>query len=657
MNTSTRVEFGLYDVTARSDSAPVTEDAKDFCNLSKDLLLESVPNQNKYGTLETRQWLMDGSFLFFPETPRQYFWGFWSTEQSNGNGAFANPPVLNIRFDKNHSSSGLTLHFYSPTDDWASKVKIQWYDANDGLLAVAMFTPDAVDYYCACKVENYCRIQLAFLETNRPGRYLKLAGIDYGVYLHFSGDEIIKAHVLEECDPLSAEISINTLNITLFNQEGRFSILNPEGYFDVLQHRQKLTVWEDVRRSAHDTSTTSYCMGTFYLDDWSNEDDTLADFPAIDTIGLLDGSPFDGGVYDTHVASLAAEILSGYPYTLDSVLGEERIQGYIPAGTRREALQQLAFAIGAVVDCSRGEIIRIVPAPQRASGLIGTDRRLQDGSKVTLLALVTAVSVTAHRYIPGEASEELYKDTLEPGTYRVTFDAPAVADSLAVRGAELSERGVNHCTLTVSKAAEVCVTGRKYSDSATVLRREASNLPSNAQGNEVSVPDATLVSPDRAAAVAARVLDYYAQRYEQTFRMVAGDEKLADRLIVESFGGEMVRGVVTKLEFDLTGGFLADAKIVGRKLSNNAAAYAGEEIHAELRGLTLDKVWENIVVDIGEVSIADGNTLDEQIAADDRRQKIEKEIAKLEKQARAEKQPKKKFELVQQIKRLKEKLI
>lgn len=162
----------------------------------------------------------------------------------------------------------------------------------------------------------------------------------------------------------------------------------------------------------------------------------------------------------------------------------------------------------------------------------------------------------------------------------MTFDAPAVADSLAVRGAELSERGVNHCTLTVSKAAEVCVTGRKYSDSATVLRREASNLPSNAQGNEVSVPDATLVSPDRAAAVAARVLDYYAQRYEQTFRMVAGDEKLADRLIVESFGGEMVRGVVTKLEFDLTGGFLADAKIVGRKLSNNAAAYAGEEIHA-----------------------------------------------------------------------------
>ena len=63
------------------------------------------------------------------------------------------------------------------------------------------------------------------------------------------------------------------------------------------------------------------------------------------------------------------------------------------------------------------------------------------------------------------------------------------------------------------------------------------------------------------------------------------------------------------------------------------------------------------MVDIGGMIIADGNTLDEQIVIDERRQKIEKEIAKLEKQARAEKQPKKKFELVQQIKKLKEKLI
>ena len=584
MRTNTRVEFGLCDVTARGDSAPNCTTAKPFCNLSRDLLLESVPSQNKYGTLESEQWLMDGSFSFFPEVPEQYFWGLWSTTQSDKNGVFTDPPVLDITFTQEHSSSGLTLHFYSPTEDWASRVKIQWFSQDGGLISTALFYPDAVDYYCAKKVENYRRIRIHFLETNRPGRYLKLAGINYGVYLHFSGHEIVDAHVLEECDPLSSEISINTLNVSLYNKDGRFSILNPEGYFDVLQHKQKFTVWEDVKQDARSTSSVSYCMGTFYLSDWSNSGDTLADFSAVDAIGLLDGAPFDGGIYDTTAAELAEAILTGYSYTLDESLAAERVQGYIAAGTRREALQQLAFAIGAVVDCSRGELIRIAPAPFKASGMITYDRKLQDDSKVTLNPLITAVAVTAHRYLSGESTEELYRDTLDPGIYRVTFNAPAVVDSLTVTGAELTESGVNLCTLTVTKAGEVCVMGRKYTDSTVVLRRTAANLPPNAQDNELTVTDATLVDPNRAEAVAVRVLEHYAQRYEQNFSMVAGDEKLADRLIIQSFGGEMVCGVLTKLEFDLTGGFLADAKVIGRRLTSTAATYAGE-IHAGERNL------------------------------------------------------------------------
>ena len=81
-----------------------------------------------------------------------------------------------------------------------------------------------------------------------------------------------------------------------------------------------------------------------------------------------------------------------------------------------------------------------------------------------------------------------------------------------------------------------------------------------------------------------------------------------------------------------------------------------EEQRIELQGLNLDKVWENVVVAVGSVDIEQGNTLDEQIAIDEQRKKIEKEIASLEKMAWAEKQPKKKFELVQQIKTLKKQL-
>jgi len=46
-------------------------------------------------------------------------------------------------------------------------------------------------------------------------------------------------------------------------------------------------------------------------------------------------------------------------------------------------------------------------------------------------------------------------------------------------------------------------------------------------------------------------------------------------------------------------------------------------------------------------------TLDENIVLHEKKAKLEKEIAKLEKQAMAEKQPKKKFEFVQIINKLK----
>ena len=75
-----------------------------------------------------------------------------------------------------------------------------------------------------------------------------------------------------------------------------------------------------------------------------------------------------------------------------------------------------------------------------------------------------------------------------------------------------------------------------------------------------------------------------------------------------------------------------------------------DSLSVALNGLDLDAVWQNIIVQIGEVRIEQGNTLDEQIAIDEKRAKLQKEIDKLEKLAWAEKQPKRKFELVSQMK-------
>ena len=80
------------------------------------------------------------------------------------------------------------------------------------------------------------------------------------------------------------------------------------------------------------------------------------------------------------------------------------------------------------------------------------------------------------------------------------------------------------------------------------------------------------------------------------------------------------------------------------------------ELTLTIKGLTMDAVWENVIVQVGNIRLQTGNTLDQQIAIDEQRAKLKKEIARLEKLAWAEKQPKKKFALVQKVNKLKERL-
>ena len=75
-----------------------------------------------------------------------------------------------------------------------------------------------------------------------------------------------------------------------------------------------------------------------------------------------------------------------------------------------------------------------------------------------------------------------------------------------------------------------------------------------------------------------------------------------------------------------------------------------------LTGLNLEAVWENIIAQIGGVEIAEGKTLDEQLAADEERGRLLKKIERLEKQARSEKQPRRKWELAEEVKYLKKAL-
>ena len=77
---------------------------------------------------------------------------------------------------------------------------------------------------------------------------------------------------------------------------------------------------------------------------------------------------------------------------------------------------------------------------------------------------------------------------------------------------------------------------------------------------------------------------------------------------------------------------------------------AAEDLSLRLEGLSMDAVYENFVRKIaGDALDGQSASLKESVAEHGRREHLAKQIAALEAKIRREKQPKKKFELVQQL--------
>lgn len=78
-----------------------------------------------------------------------------------------------------------------------------------------------------------------------------------------------------------------------------------------------------------------------------------------------------------------------------------------------------------------------------------------------------------------------------------------------------------------------------------------------------------------------------------------------------------------------------------------------DSVTVALSGLNLDAVWQSVVSSIGQFSVAQENSLTEQIKVDEEREKILRQIAALERQMNATKQPRRKRELFIELQKLK----
>ena len=261
-----------------------------------------------------------------------------------------------------------------------------------------------------------------------------------------------------------------------------FRILNPTGYYAGLKDRQPLAVYEMV-------DGNSIFLGQFYLEEWENTSDTKISFKCTDILGVLDSIPYHGGLWASPGVSaetLIQEMMEAIfvPYELDPALNDVAVIGWLPACTYRQALQQIAFAIGATVDCSRSWAVRIyqtkIAENESASATITKAMKGAEQS-LALKSLVTAVEVTAHDYIESTDSSEFYNGSLVAGTYEISFSQPI--HDLSVTGATITESGANYAILEVTEAGTVVLSGQTYIDMTRVITIGSTGLSSSVKPN------------------------------------------------------------------------------------------------------------------------------------------------------------------------------
>ncbi|MEG1778141.1 MAG: hypothetical protein RR209_04100, partial [Angelakisella sp.] len=413
---------------------------------------------------------------------------------------FASPPILRIGFGHKHSSIGLTLHFYEREQDYCSHLRVRWLDGVGNILAAKDFHPQEALIFLMEKVEGYCGLEITFFETSKPYRYLKLAGLDYGMELHLGGRELASAVILEEIDPAGSAVSINTLDFTVHSPLAEFSPLNPNGYFSVLQQRQRLSVSATIDGARMN-------MGDFFLDSWEADGKDNIKLHAVDAVGLMDKVQYYGGIYENAPPNQVLQSVfasTGAEYVIDGALSQKKLNGYIGICTARQALGQIALALGGIVDCSRSDRVKICTMPQKASILIDTNRKF-GGQRIGRRPPVTGIDIVTHKFVASDERYSAFDETLEAGTHTVLFTEPTHTPT--VTGATAAAYSANHIVLTVPTTGRVTVSGGKYLHSKRGVSDNLAEQGANIADNRLKVESATMLGAENAQDILTRLRD------------------------------------------------------------------------------------------------------------------------------------------------------
>lgn len=448
--------------------------------------------------------LLDGAAKAILSTPEKANVGWWSKQLSESDGSFTEPIVLTLESDGYYTSSGFTFLFDKHNDIYATHINIHWHGVFEGKETEweEDFYPDNASYSCIKKVESFNKVVITFTAINMPYTRLKLKAIDYGYGTSFNGSELRSVKLIQEIDPISSEISINTADFTLDTEGKEYSF----------QSRQPLSIYFNDKLKA-----------TTFVKKYTRKSKNLWQIQSEDYIGAMQETTFKGGIYSNkNAVQLLFEIFGAakVPYQIDDVFSDASVSGYIPYTNCRDALMQVAFAIQAVVDTSNSDVVKVYALDEEVQQTIPLERIMQ-GQNFVDDDTVSTVEVHAHTYKETSETTEAYsaEDSGTGENILVVFSEPLHHLSIT-NGDILPDSGSNYATIN---ARTGCVlTGKKYEHTSSIKTRENKFVSANELKKVISISKATLVSANNIDNVLGKCYNWLTRVNQTNLRIVEG---------------------------------------------------------------------------------------------------------------------------------------
>jgi hypothetical protein len=494
--------YGDVAPEAKENFVPTTSETE--FNTVEQLQKYNLNFPNYENPCELYSVLLDGNAKVLPSAPDNANLGWWGEQLSRDEGRFFKSIVLTLESEGNYTSSGFSFTFDPNNGMYATHINIHWYRVVDGEttdLGEKDFYPNAASYFCVNKVEMFNKVVITFSSINMPYTRFKLRSIDYGQGTWFGGRELKSVKLIQEINPISSEISINTADFTLDIDGEQYSF----------QSRQPLSIYFDGKLKS-----------TTFIKKYTRKSRKTWQIQSEDYIGAMEDTAYFGGIYsEKNAVDLITDIftVAKVPFQISEGFEDVVVSGYIPYTNCRNALMQVAFAIQAVVDTSNSDVVKVYSLQNDIKQTIPLNRIMQ-GQNFTDEDTVSAVELHAHTYKPVNEELEVYSAE-ESGIgdkIFVTFAEPL--HNLNIINGEIIESGNNYAEI---KAYEGCVLkGQKYEHGTFVKTRKNPLILANDLEKIIAITEATLVSPNNVDNILEKCYNWLTRVNQVNLKIVEG---------------------------------------------------------------------------------------------------------------------------------------